>query len=169
MTVVERAIRGAKNDLRLHALGVFSVAVAFVCLGATLLAVVNVEEVRSRWASLGRASVYIKRGATETEVAAIERARALHPHQAQVPAQCGCHGLDLTSSARCPGTGDQSDLADDHGRVFDEDTVGVVRVGGDLPDLVTSSDEMLAIDAVLCSGEPDVDRRARVANYRPVV
>jgi cell division transport system permease protein len=74
MTVVERAVRGAKNDLRLHALGVFSVAVAFVCLGATLLAVVNVEEVRERWASLGRASVYIKRGATETEIAAIERA-----------------------------------------------------------------------------------------------
>jgi cell division transport system permease protein len=74
MTVVERAVRGAKNDLRLHALGVFSVAVAFVCLGATLLAVVNVEEVRERWASLGRASVYIKRGATEPEIAAIERA-----------------------------------------------------------------------------------------------
>jgi cell division transport system permease protein len=74
MTVVERAVRGAKNDLRLHALGVFSVAVAFVCLGATLLAVVNLEEVRDRWASLGRASVYIKRGASEAEVAAIERA-----------------------------------------------------------------------------------------------
>jgi len=74
VTVVERAVRGAKNDLRLHALGVFSVAVAFVCLGATLLAVVNVEEVRARWASLGRASVYIKRGASEPEIAAIERA-----------------------------------------------------------------------------------------------
>jgi cell division transport system permease protein len=74
MTVVERAVRGAKNDLRLHALGVFSVAVAFVCLGATLLAVVNVEEVRERWASLGRASVYIKRGASDSDVAAIERA-----------------------------------------------------------------------------------------------
>jgi cell division transport system permease protein len=74
MTVVERAVRGAKNDLRLHALGVFSVAVAFVCLGATLLAVVNVEEVRERWASLGRASVYIKRGASESEITTIERA-----------------------------------------------------------------------------------------------
>ena len=74
MTVVERAIRGAKNDFRLHALGVFSVAVAFVCLGATLLAVVNVEEVRERWASLGRASVYIKRGANDADIAAIERA-----------------------------------------------------------------------------------------------
>lgn len=74
MTVVERAVRGAKNDLKLHALGIFSVAVAFVCLGATVLAVVNVEEVRARWASLGRASVYIKRNASETEVVSIERA-----------------------------------------------------------------------------------------------
>jgi cell division transport system permease protein len=74
VTVVERAIRGAKNDFRLHALGVFSVAVAFVCLGATLLAVVNVEEVRERWASLGRASVYIRRGASDADIAAIERA-----------------------------------------------------------------------------------------------
>ena len=74
MTVVQRAIRGAKNDFRLHALGVFSVAVAFVCLGATLLAVVNVEEVRERWASLGRASVYIRRGASDADIASIERA-----------------------------------------------------------------------------------------------
>jgi len=43
MRPVERAWRGAKNDLKLHSLGIFSVAVAFVCLGATLLAVVNVD------------------------------------------------------------------------------------------------------------------------------
>jgi cell division transport system permease protein len=71
---IERAFRGAKNDLRLHALGVFSVAVAFVCLGATLLAVVNVDHVRERWASFGRASVFLTRGAKPEQVAAIQRA-----------------------------------------------------------------------------------------------
>jgi cell division transport system permease protein len=71
---VERALRGAKNDLRLHALGIFSVAVAFLCLGATLLAVVNVDHARERWASFGRASVYLVRGARAEQVAAIERA-----------------------------------------------------------------------------------------------
>jgi cell division transport system permease protein len=71
---LERAWRGAKNDLKLYALGVFSVAVAFVCMGATLLAVVNVDNVRERWASLGRASVYITRGASAEQVAAIEAA-----------------------------------------------------------------------------------------------
>jgi len=71
---IERAFRGAKNDFRLHSLGVFSVAVAFVCLGATLLAVVNVDRVRERWANLGRASVYLVHGASSEQVAAIERA-----------------------------------------------------------------------------------------------
>jgi cell division transport system permease protein len=71
---IERAFRGAKNDLRLHALGVFSVAVAFVCLGATLLAVVNVDHARERWASLGRASVFLARGAAPEQIQAIERA-----------------------------------------------------------------------------------------------
>ena len=74
MSAFERALRGAKNDLRLHALGIFSVAVAFLCLGATLLAVVNVDHARERWASFGRASVYLVRNASKEQVAAIERA-----------------------------------------------------------------------------------------------
>jgi len=74
MRPIERAFRGAKNDLRLHALGVFSVAVAFVCLGATLLAAVNVDQVRDRWASFGRASVFLARGASSDQIQAIERA-----------------------------------------------------------------------------------------------
>jgi cell division transport system permease protein len=74
MSALERAVRGAKNDLRLHALGIFSVAVAFLCLGATLLAVVNVDHARERWASFGRASVYLGQGASKDQVAAIEHA-----------------------------------------------------------------------------------------------
>jgi cell division transport system permease protein len=71
---VERAIRGAKNDWRLHALSMFSVAVAFVCLAAALLLVVNVGQIRSRWAESGRASVYLRKNATAEQVAAIEKA-----------------------------------------------------------------------------------------------
>ncbi len=74
MRPIQRALRGAKNDLRLHALGIFSVAVAFVCLSATLLAVVNVDHLRARWASLGRASVYLTREASAEQIARIERA-----------------------------------------------------------------------------------------------
>src|SRR5882724_4341098 len=74
MTPIERAWRGTKNDWRLHALSVFSVAVAFVCLASALLVVVNVSQVQSRWASTGRASVYLKKGAEREQIATIERA-----------------------------------------------------------------------------------------------
>jgi cell division transport system permease protein len=74
MTSVDRAWRGTRNDWRLHLLGVFSVAVAFVCLLSALLVVVNVDGVRERWSQTGRASVYLEDGATEDQVAAIERA-----------------------------------------------------------------------------------------------
>jgi cell division transport system permease protein len=71
---LQRAFRGAKNDWRLHALSVFSVAVAFVCLAAALLLVVNMGQVRARWAESGRASVYLRKNATAQQVAAIEKA-----------------------------------------------------------------------------------------------
>jgi len=71
---VARAFRGAKNDWRLHALSMFSVAVAFVCLAAALLLVVNVDQVKARWAESGRASVYLRKNATAAQVSAIEKA-----------------------------------------------------------------------------------------------
>src|SRR6201999_1307189 len=74
MTPIERAWRGTKSDWRLHSLSVFSVAVAFVCLASALLVVVNVSHVRDRWASTGRASVYLKKGAEREQIATIERA-----------------------------------------------------------------------------------------------
>jgi cell division transport system permease protein len=74
MTPIERAWRGTKNDWRLHALSVFSVAVAFVCLASALLVLVNVSHVKDRWSSTGRASVYLKKGAERPQIATIERA-----------------------------------------------------------------------------------------------
>ena len=74
MTPIERAWRGTKNDWRMHALSVFSVAVAFVCLSSALLVVVNVSHVKDRWSSTGRASVYLKKGADRQQIASLERA-----------------------------------------------------------------------------------------------
>lgn len=74
MSPMERAWRGTKNDWRLHLLSVFSVAVAFVCLAAALLIVVNVNQVRERWASTGRASVYLKSGVSREQARPIEEA-----------------------------------------------------------------------------------------------
>lgn len=74
MTSFERAWRGGRNDWRLHVLSVFSVAVAFVCLAAAVLVVVNVDGVRDAWARAGRASVFLKAGATPEQVSELEKA-----------------------------------------------------------------------------------------------
>ncbi|MBX3129131.1 MAG: permease-like cell division protein FtsX [Polyangiaceae bacterium] len=74
MTPLERAWRGTKNDWRLHVLSIFSVAVAFVCLAAALLVVVNVKAIQSRWVESGRASVYLLPEATPDQTRAIEAA-----------------------------------------------------------------------------------------------
>ncbi len=79
MTPLERAWRGARNDFRLYALSVFSVAVAFVCLAAAVLVVVNVNGVRERWADTGRASVFLKPAAASEAIDALERALTTTP------------------------------------------------------------------------------------------
>lgn len=84
MTPLERALRGARNDLRLYALSVFSVAVAFVCLAAAILVVVNVHGLHARWAGMGRLSVYLKPETSEEDAQAIERALAKTPGVARV-------------------------------------------------------------------------------------
>ena len=68
---IERAKRGLVAEWRLHALSVVSLAVAFVCLGAALLVVVNVQALKDRWGRTGRASVYLKDGAPPQQVEAI--------------------------------------------------------------------------------------------------
>lgn len=74
MNALQRAWRGGRSDWRLHLLSAFSVAVAFVCLAAALLVVVNVEELHDRWATLGRASVYLVPKATRDGALEIQRA-----------------------------------------------------------------------------------------------
>lgn len=74
MTTIERALRGIKSDVRAHLLSVFSVGVAFVCLVATMLVLVNVERIQERWGSVGRVSVYLRAGTDPKQVAELELA-----------------------------------------------------------------------------------------------
>lgn len=69
-----RVRRGMVREWRLHALSVFSLAVAFVCLGSALLVVTNLKGVEERWTHAGRASVYLKDGATQDDVDALRAA-----------------------------------------------------------------------------------------------
>ncbi|MBM4362286.1 MAG: ABC transporter permease [Deltaproteobacteria bacterium] len=79
MTPVQRAIRGTRSEWRLHALSVFSVSVAFVCLALALLVVVNVDAVRDAWARSGRASAFLRAGTTDGVAREIEAAVAAAP------------------------------------------------------------------------------------------
>lgn len=74
-----RARRGMLREWRLHALSVFSLAVAFVCLGAALLVLTNLRSVEERWAHAGRASIYLKDNAAAQEVEQLKTALAAVP------------------------------------------------------------------------------------------
>lgn len=78
-STARRARRGMMREWRLHALSVFSLAVAFVCLGAALLVVINLRAVEQRWAHSGLASVYLKDGASQDEINALRAAVARIP------------------------------------------------------------------------------------------
>jgi cell division transport system permease protein len=84
MKAYERAWRGARNDWRLYLLSIFSVAVAFTCLAASLLVVSNVDAVRREWAERGRLSVYLKSGANDDQIARLEKALQATPGVATV-------------------------------------------------------------------------------------
>jgi cell division transport system permease protein len=79
MTILERALRGIKGDVRAHLLSVFSVGVAFVCLVATLLVLINVEHVQKRWESIGHLSVYLRPGTDSKQTTELEQALKATP------------------------------------------------------------------------------------------
>lgn len=74
-----RAKRGLRREWRLHALSVFSLSVAFVCLAAALLVVTNLQAIERRWAHAGRASIYLKDDATSADVASLKDALSKVP------------------------------------------------------------------------------------------
>jgi cell division transport system permease protein len=74
-----RAHRTFARQWRLHALSIFTLAVAFVCLGAALLVVTNLRAVQERWAHAGRASVYLRDGAAPDDVDALRAALSQVP------------------------------------------------------------------------------------------
>ncbi len=69
-----RARRGMMREWRLHALSIFSLAVAFVCFGASLLVVTNLRALEDRWAHAGRASVYLKDNAAADDIESVKSA-----------------------------------------------------------------------------------------------
>lgn len=74
-----RTWRAGRSDFRLHVLSVFSLCVAFICLAASTLVVTNIAAVRDRWSRAGRATVYLRDSAAESEVDELTRALEATP------------------------------------------------------------------------------------------
>ena len=66
---IVRARRGLREERRLYVVAVTSLAVAFICLGATLLGVTNLDAAATRWGQSGRITVFLKDGADAQDVA----------------------------------------------------------------------------------------------------
>ena len=67
-TILGRAKRGLREELRLYLVAVSSLAVAFLCVAGVLLAVTNLSAVAERWGRSGRMSVYLRDGAQPDDV-----------------------------------------------------------------------------------------------------
>jgi cell division transport system permease protein len=78
-STTKRAWRNGKAEWKMHALSVFSLSVAFVCLASALLVVTNLDAVRSRWQRMGRSTVYLRDGADAAQVQDLRDALARTP------------------------------------------------------------------------------------------
>ena len=67
--VFQRTQRGFRNDLRLHAVAVVSLIVAFLCLGTALLGIENLSRVADRWSETQHLTVYVRADASAEAVA----------------------------------------------------------------------------------------------------
>jgi len=143
-----RARRGMVREWRLHALSVFSLAVAFVCLGAALLVVTNLKVVEERWAHAGRASIYLKDGATQDEIDALRVALA------RVPGVTGVHYLSSGDArmefgqTQLDGSGALAGLPAEAFPASIEIDVTPDLASADLADMVGKMKQLPAVDDV---------------------
>ena len=82
-SIYARAARGVRDDLKLYLVAVSSLSVAFLCLGAALLGVVNLGELAERWGRTHRISVYLRDDAADADVARLSAALRQVPHVAE--------------------------------------------------------------------------------------
>jgi cell division transport system permease protein len=72
--VIQRTQRGFRNDLRLHAVAVVSLIVAFLCLGSALLSVENLSRIADRWSQSQHLTVYLRADASSEAIAQLRNA-----------------------------------------------------------------------------------------------
>ncbi len=83
-TLVARAKRGLREELRLYLVAVSSLSVAFLCVGGALLAVSNLDQMAARWGQSGRISVYLRDSVAAADVRQLRTVLEGLPEVAQV-------------------------------------------------------------------------------------
>lgn len=68
-SAMTRARRGLREERRLYIVAVSSLAVAFLCLGATLLGVTNLDAAATRWGQSGHITLFLKDDADPQDIA----------------------------------------------------------------------------------------------------
>ncbi|HET8938557.1 MAG TPA: permease-like cell division protein FtsX [Polyangiales bacterium] len=74
--ILQRTQRGFRNDLRLHAVAVVSLIVAFLCLGTALLGIENLSRIAERWSQTQHLTVYLRADASPEAVAQLRTSLA---------------------------------------------------------------------------------------------
>jgi cell division transport system permease protein len=153
-----RARRGMLREWRLHALSIFSLAVAFVCLGSALLVVTNLDAIRERWEHAGRASIYLKDSASSDEVSALKDALAKVPaisgvrYESSGQARTDFAAEGISSETSTPsGQNDHGDLSALAVEAFPaslEITVKPETTDAELTDIVTKVKMLPGVDDV---------------------
>ena len=72
--ILQRTQRGFRNALRLHAVAVVSLIVAFLCLGTALLSVENLSRIAERWSQSQHLTVYLRADASSEAIAQLRNA-----------------------------------------------------------------------------------------------
>lgn len=67
-TAITRAARSMREEARLHVVAISSLTVAFLGLGLTLLVSVNLDRVAEAWGQSARISVFLRDGASRSDV-----------------------------------------------------------------------------------------------------
>lgn len=71
---ITRAARGMRDEARLHLVAISSLTIAFFCLGATLVAMTNLDRVAERWGQTARMSIFLRDGASAEDITQLRMA-----------------------------------------------------------------------------------------------
>jgi cell division transport system permease protein len=68
-SLIARARRGLREELKLYLVAISSLSVAFLCLAGSLLAITNLSHMADRWGRTGRMTVYLAENVQAADVA----------------------------------------------------------------------------------------------------